>query len=97
MLMCFKATSVADRVETSAKSCQLRRGLLSHTGRSDMDWDEVRPKPAKGVSLGEDLSRYSVAELEARIVALQQEIARVEAELAAKKAHEAAAAALFKR
>jgi uncharacterized small protein (DUF1192 family) len=38
-----------------------------------------------------------VAELQARIVALNAEIARVEGELAAKKAHEAAAASIFKR
>ena len=61
-----------------------------------MDWDDIRPKPAKGIMLGEDLTSLSVGELEARIAALQQEIARVEAERAAKKAHEAAAAALFK-
>jgi uncharacterized small protein (DUF1192 family) len=61
-----------------------------------MDWDDMRPKPAKGITLGEDLTSLSVGELEARIAALQQEIARVEAERAAKKAHEAAAAALFK-
>lgn len=62
-----------------------------------MDWDDIRPKAAKAITLGEDLTSLSVAELEARIAALQQEIARVEAERAAKKAHEAAAAALFKR
>lgn len=62
-----------------------------------MDWDDIRPKPAKGISLGEDLASLSVAELEARIAALQKEIDRVEAERAAKKSHEAAAAALFKR
>lgn len=62
-----------------------------------MDWDEIRPKAAKGIVLGEDLTSLGVAELDARIAALSAEIARVEAERAAKKAHEAAAAALFKR
>jgi len=38
-----------------------------------------------------------VAELDARIVSLEHEIERVRAELTAKKAHEAAAAAIFKR
>jgi uncharacterized small protein (DUF1192 family) len=38
-----------------------------------------------------------VAELEARIAALTQEIERVREELGAKRAHEAAAAAFFKR
>lgn len=62
-----------------------------------MDWDDLAPKPKKVVTLGEDLKTLSVAELTARIVALREEIERVEGELAAKKAHEAAAAAIFKR
>ncbi len=62
-----------------------------------MDWDDLKPKPKKGVTLGEDLKSHSVAELEARIAELQGEIERVNGELAAKKAHEAAAAAVFKR
>ena len=62
-----------------------------------MDWDELKPKPPKAVTVGEDLKTLSVAELEARIVAFTAEIERVKAELQAKKAHEAAAAALFKR
>jgi uncharacterized small protein (DUF1192 family) len=62
-----------------------------------MDWDELKPKPPKGVTLGENLESLSVAELQARIAALHEEIGRVEAELAAKKAHEAAAASIFKR
>lgn len=62
-----------------------------------MDWDDLKPKPAKGIVPGEDLSSFSVHELEARVATLQKEIARTEAEKAAKKAHEAAAAALFKR
>ena len=49
------------------------------------------------IPLGEDLENLSVAELEARIVALTEEIERVKAEIAAKKAHEAAASAFFKR
>ncbi|RTL63196.1 MAG: DUF1192 domain-containing protein [Hyphomicrobiales bacterium] len=62
-----------------------------------MDWDDLKPKAPKGVVLGEDLRSLSVAELDARIAALQAEIGRVQAERDAKKAHEAAAAALFKR
>jgi len=61
-----------------------------------MDWDDLQPKPRKGITLGEDLKSLSQAELEARIVALGEEIARVKAELGAKKRHEAAAAAIFK-
>jgi uncharacterized small protein (DUF1192 family) len=62
-----------------------------------MDWDEPKAKPTQAVTLGDDLKRLSVAELEARILALRQEIERVDSELRAKKAHEAAAAAIFKR
>jgi uncharacterized small protein (DUF1192 family) len=62
-----------------------------------MDWDELKPKPPKAITVGEDLKTLSVAELEARIVTFTAEIERVRSELQAKKAHEAAAAALFKR
>jgi uncharacterized small protein (DUF1192 family) len=62
-----------------------------------MDWDEVRPKTAKAASVGENLETLSVAELEARIQAFEAEIARTRDELTKKKAHESAAAALFKR
>ena len=62
-----------------------------------MDWDDLAPKPKKAVTLGEDLKSLSVAELVARIAALREEIERVEGEVTAKKAHEAAAAAVFKR
>ncbi len=61
-----------------------------------MDWDDVRPKPAAGAAIGENLEKLSVAELEARIKALEVEIARVGTELAKKKTHEAAASQLFK-
>ena len=63
-----------------------------------LDWDDIlKPKVVKTVTVGEDLKTLSVAELEARIGTLRGEIERVEAEIAAKKKHEAAAAALFKR
>jgi uncharacterized small protein (DUF1192 family) len=62
-----------------------------------MDWDDLKPKAPKGITLGETLESLSVAELDARIVALEQEIERVKAELARKKAYETAAAAIFKR
>lgn len=63
-----------------------------------MDWDDdVSPKPATGVVIGESLETLSVAELEARIVELEREIARVKTELEAKRRHEDAASALFKR
>ena len=62
-----------------------------------MDWDELKPKPAKGITLGESLESLSIAELEARIAALEAEIQRVKDNVARKKAHEAAATAVFKR
>jgi uncharacterized small protein (DUF1192 family) len=61
-----------------------------------MDWDDLKPKPAPAVMVGESLQNLSIAELEQRIVALSAEIERVRQELQAKKAHEAAAAAVFK-
>ena len=62
-----------------------------------MDWDELKPTPAKGITLGEPLANLSISELEARVVALEAEIERVKENIAAKKAHEAAAADVFKR
>jgi uncharacterized small protein (DUF1192 family) len=62
-----------------------------------MDWDEIKPEPASGAMIGDNLATLSVAELEARIAELEQEIVRVRAELDAKRRHEDAASALFKR
>jgi uncharacterized small protein (DUF1192 family) len=61
-----------------------------------VDWDDVRPAPKLGPSLGEPLDRLGISELRARIELLKVEIARVEVELHKKQAHEAAAANLFK-
>ena len=60
-----------------------------------MNWDDEGEKPKLTIVLGADLERFTVAELDARIVALESEISRVRAEIAAKKIHAAAAAALF--
>lgn len=63
-----------------------------------MDWDEAR-KPSSGnvpVVVGESLERHSVDELVIRIKALEAEIERVQAELEAKRGHEARAASIFK-
>ena len=59
-----------------------------------MDWDEPKPKPT--AAIGDVLTSLSVGELQARIRDLESEIARVREELARKKAHEAAAASIFK-
>jgi uncharacterized small protein (DUF1192 family) len=86
------------RVTIGRSSRKLRAALAIGPDREKaMDWDELKPKAPKGITLGESLESLSVAELDARIVFLEQEIERVRAELAAKKAHEAAAAAIFKR
>jgi uncharacterized small protein (DUF1192 family) len=61
-----------------------------------MEWDEPKRPATKDITVGEPLATLSIAELEARVAALTGEIARVETEIAAKKAHEAAAAAIFK-
>jgi uncharacterized small protein (DUF1192 family) len=62
-----------------------------------MEWDDVRPKPVKGLTVGENLETLSVAELEARISALEAEIKRVALERDKKRAHEVAARDFFKR
>jgi uncharacterized small protein (DUF1192 family) len=61
-----------------------------------MDFDDDRPKPKPTAAIGDNLATLSVGELEARIKAFENEIERVRAELSKKRAHEAAAAALFK-
>ncbi len=62
-----------------------------------MDWDDLKPKPAKGITIGEDLTALSVAELKARIGALESEIERVRGELKTKETRAIAADQLFKR
>lgn len=62
-----------------------------------MDWDDPPSEPLsrRSSAIGDDLSKLSIAELEARIKDLEGEIQRVEAELGRKKTHEQAASALF--
>ncbi|MEZ5826967.1 MAG: DUF1192 domain-containing protein [Hyphomicrobiales bacterium] len=63
-----------------------------------MDLDDVAPPPKKkGQELGQDLSKHSVADLQALIETLKEEIARVEQALAAKQSSKSAAEAAFKR
>ncbi|MQT13396.1 DUF1192 domain-containing protein [Segnochrobactrum spirostomi] len=60
--------------------------------------DELAPRPKPTTeTLGEDLSRLSVAELEGRVERLRAEIARVEAAIAGRRSVEDAANALFRR
>jgi uncharacterized small protein (DUF1192 family) len=60
-----------------------------------MDWDEPKLTTVTSIVLGEDLSRHSVVELDARIAHLKIEIDRASAALAAKRKHTSAAAELF--
>lgn len=60
-------------------------------------FDEEPVKKAKAHEIGQDLSLLSVGELADRIAVLKDEIARLEAELAAKGSTKAAAEALFRR
>ena len=63
-----------------------------------MDWDEIAPKkPKTNATVGDSLGTLSVAELEARIADFEREIERVKVELDAKRKHEQAASALFKK
>ena len=62
-----------------------------------MDWDEVTPKPIKGIVVGERLETLSVAELQARIKDLESEIECLKIEVETKQRHESAASAIFKR
>jgi len=62
-----------------------------------MDWEDVRPKPQREITVGASLKELSIQDLEARIAALEGEIMRVKAELEAKRAQQRAADQLFKR
>lgn len=60
-------------------------------------FDEEPRKKAATHEIGQDLSLLSVGELDERIAVLRAEIARLEADRAAKGSTKAAAEALFKR
>lgn len=65
-------------------------------GGGVMDEEDTQRLNTGVITVGDDLSNLSVAELSERIERLKAEIVRVDAELARKKAHEEAASALFK-
>ncbi len=58
--------------------------------------DEPQRKKPAAHTVGEDLTRLSEDELSARIGILRDEMVRIEAALAAKKASRSAAASFFK-
>ena len=57
--------------------------------------DDLTPKPA-GVETGRDLSMLSLEELEERVAAFEAEIARLKAEIAAKRSSRQAADQFFR-
>jgi uncharacterized small protein (DUF1192 family) len=61
-----------------------------------IDPDEL-PKKKVSHELGQDLALLSVGELAERIGLLKDEIARLEAEMARKRASQTAASAFFKK
>jgi uncharacterized small protein (DUF1192 family) len=59
--------------------------------------DDDRPKKKIAHEIGQELSLLSVEELNGRIVLMQDEIKRLEADIAQKNAKRAAADQFFKR
>ena len=59
--------------------------------------DEDRPKKKIAHEIGQELSLLSVEELQARVQLMQDEIKRLEADMAQKRAKRAAADQFFKR
>ena len=64
-----------------------------------MEIDDAPPRPDDPLTLllRQDLDRLSIAELEARVAALEGEIARTRAKIAGATSHRASADALFRR
>ena len=59
--------------------------------------DDDKPKKKVAHEMGQDLSLLSVEELAARVQLMRDEIARLEADIAQKRAKRAAADQFFKR
>lgn len=59
--------------------------------------DDERPKKKLAHEIGQDLTLLSVEELAARVELLREEIARLESDMARKRATRAAADQFFKR
>ena len=59
--------------------------------------DEDRPKKKLVHEIGQDLTLLSVGELTERIALLKEEIARLEANMASKRASKSAADVFFKK
>jgi len=59
--------------------------------------DDDRPKKKVSHEIGQDLTLLSVEELAARVQLMHDEIARLEADMASKRASRSAADQVFKR
>ena len=59
--------------------------------------DDDRPKKKVSHEIGQDLTLFSVAELAERVALLKEEIARLEANMAGKRASKSAADQFFKK
>lgn len=59
--------------------------------------EDDRPKKKVGHEIGQDLTLLSVEELTARVALLNEEIARLQADMTKKRATRAAADQFFKR
>ncbi len=59
--------------------------------------DEEAPRPRPAYEIGQPLDLLSVAEIEARIATLEEEIERLDAAAQSKRAATAAAEAFFKK
>lgn len=59
--------------------------------------DDERPKPKIAHEIGQDLSLLSVEEIKLRIALMQDEISRLETDMAQKHAKRAAADQFFKK
>jgi uncharacterized small protein (DUF1192 family) len=82
-------------IRTSILSGWRRQNAREEDMFEDLDGPNG-PAPATAI-IGEDLSRHSVEELEARLTALRAEIARTEAEISTRGGVRAAADALFRK
>ena len=60
-----------------------------------MQIDDDAPRPQRAVTVGEDLTLWSIEDLQERIETLRGEITRTERELGSKRAGRAAAEAVF--
>ena len=64
---------------------------------SETDWDQKHQSETVKALVTEDLAAFGIAELNARITALEGEIARCKADIESKEGTRSAAESLFKK